>query len=401
MKNISRVFALLLVAVLVFVMVPVTFAAEIEAEPGQTLTVKFTVSSAAGTNGEISYSNRGIFSSVNIDISANPAGGQATTEKFYLFPSVNGNITIGIVVTVKNSAQPGDRCDITISYEDTDDTGNVMTERKYVTNTVVIKAKETEPKPTEPQPTTPTKPTPTQPTTPTKPTPTQPTNPTRPKPTEPTETVPEIDYTELLRQIGIAENLNEPEYTKDSWAPLPPLVEAGKELLTSDSQEAVDAGAAAIAEAIANLVRLNFGVLDDAVNDAEQMTNSNTLGQICNRLHDALARAKELKQNGGSQEEIDALAEEIEKILAEAQAALEELTKEPEPPAEIIKEVTKEVEPTDPYCNIPIHKIWPILFFISLGLNLLLLLLLLLALKKKKKDEKDDTPMVDYDPNDD
>lgn len=404
MKNISRTLALLLVAVLVFMMVPVTYAAEIEAEPGQTLTVSFSFSQAYTVNGQFSYSNKGLFSSVSYDTSSSGLAGNVTNEYLYIY-SLSEEATSGavkVVVKVSPDAKPGDRCDITLRYE-TGDIARNMSDPKTTTHTVVIKApatEPTEPQPTEPQPTTPTEPKPTQPTTPTKPKPTQPTTPTKPKPTDPSETEPEIDYTELLRQIGIGESLNEPEYTKDSWAPLADALEKGRELLDSDSQAAVDAGAAAIAEAIRNLVKLDFGGLDSAVEAANQMQESNTLGQICNRLHDALARAKELKQNGGTQEEIDALAAEIAKILEEAQAALAELTKEPET-VEVIKEVTKEVEPSGPYCNIPMHKVWPILFFISLGLNLLLLLLLLLALRKKKKDQKDDTPMVDYDPNDD
>ena len=405
MKNISRAFALLLVAVLIFAMVPVTYAAEIEAQPGQTLTVKFSFSGVYSVDGQFSYSNKGMFSSVSYDTSTSNMAGSVVNEYLYIY-STNGaqavSGSVGVVVKVSSSAKPGDRCTITLNYE-TGDVNGTMSSWKSMSQTVVIPAqssseKPTEPKPTEPKPTDPTQPQPTIPTqpTPTTPKPTTPTKPTTP-PTDSTETEPVIDYTELLRQIGIAENLKESDYTKSSWAPLAEAVAAGKELLTSDSQADVDAGAEAIAKAISNLVRVNYTDLIAAINAAEQMQQGSTLGQICNRLHDALARAQELLSGEGDQDEIDALAAEINKILAEAQEEMGKMSQ----PVEVIKEVEKVAEPSGPYCNIPIHKVWPILFFISLGLNLLLLLLLLLLLKKKKKDQKDDTPMVDYDINDD
>ena len=47
------------------------------------------------------------------------------------------------------------------------------------------------------------------------------------------------------------------------------------------------------------------------------------------------------------------------------------------------------------------HRVWPILFFISLGLNAILVAVIGMAAAKKKKNAKDDTPLVDYDIGDD
>ena len=60
-----------------------------------------------------------------------------------------------------------------------------------------------------------------------------------------------------------------------------------------------------------------------------------------------------------------------------------------------------EVEPEGDYCNIKIHKIWPILFFVSLGVNVLMGSVIVALVTRKKKNRKDNTPLVDYDIDDD
>ena len=64
---------------------------------------------------------------------------------------------------------------------------------------------------------------------------------------------------------------------------------------------------------------------------------------------------------------------------------------------EVEKEVEVEVEPSDDYCNIKIHYVWPILFFISLALNLGFIALIVVYVVRRKKNQTDDTPLVDYD----
>jgi predicted GTPase len=86
-------------------------------------------------------------------------------------------------------------------------------------------------------------------------------------------------------------------------------------------------------------------------------------------------------------------------LLDELQKAILDLTKV----EEIIKEIEKivEVAPKDPYCNISMHYVWPILFFISLALNVGFIVLIIVYFARKKKNQTDDTPLVDYDIADD
>jgi hypothetical protein len=77
--------------------------------------------------------------------------------------------------------------------------------------------------------------------------------------------------------------------------------------------------------------------------------------------------------------------------LAAALADLEQALKDLVGKTEIV-----EVEPSGDYCNISMHYVWPILFFISLALNLVFAGVAVYLFRRKKK-ESDDTPLVDYD----
>ena len=61
--------------------------------------------------------------------------------------------------------------------------------------------------------------------------------------------------------------------------------------------------------------------------------------------------------------------------------------------------VSKQVSvlPEDEECNIPMHQVWPILFFASLAFNIAAVVVIMVILLKKKNLHKDDIPLVDYD----
>ena len=67
---------------------------------------------------------------------------------------------------------------------------------------------------------------------------------------------PVIDYTELNKQIDIANGLNKEEYTEESWAAFEDALKAAIEARKSDDQTVVDATAKALEIAIANLVKV-------------------------------------------------------------------------------------------------------------------------------------------------
>ena len=96
---------------------------------------------------------------------------------------------------------------------------------------------------------------------------------------------------------------------------------------------------------------------------------------------------------------MDEAAEKLAKLVEGIAAELEKV-RTPQV-VEVEKKVEVEVAPKGEYCNIPMHKVWPVLFFVSLAVNVALIVLIIVYISKKKKNQKDNTPLVDYDIADD
>ena len=62
---------------------------------------------------------------------------------------------------------------------------------------------------------------------------------------------------------------------------------------------------------------------------------------------------------------VDEAAANIDNILTRIRADLEEINT----PKIVEVKVPVEILPTDDYCNIPAHRVWPVMFFVSLVLN--------------------------------
>ena len=227
--------------------------------------------------------------------------------------------------------------------------------------------------------------------------------------------VPKADTTELEAQIAIAEGLNEIDYTEESWATLQAALSAGKRLLNSFSQTAVNNATAKLKDAIAALVKLDRAALIDAMNKADALFNKNADSKLWKDLHDAVVNGGNLLTSR-TQADIDAgvtallnaikaveallnkapetVIKEVEvtKIVTETVEVEKVVTEivEKEVPKEVIKEVPVEV---------PVEKtnaVWLVLFIISLIINLGLAVLVVLYFIKKKNNQKDNTPLVDY-----
>lgn len=204
-----------------------------------------------------------------------------------------------------------------------------------------------------------------------------------------------VDYAELQKQVNIAKGLKSTGYTTESWKNLTSALTSGKAALTSTSQKTVDAAAKALKDAIAALVKVDYTELQAAIKSVEQFKASEELIDLFSQLNSAVNAGKGLLTSG-DQSDVDAAAARINELLEEMKKALND--KEPQT---VIKEVEVEVLPKDDYCNIQIHRVWPVLFFVSLGLNAILVAAFVMMAAKKKKNAKDDTPLVDYDIGDD
>ena len=210
-----------------------------------------------------------------------------------------------------------------------------------------------------------------------------------------TEPVTEADTSRLVRQIAIANGLTEESFTRESWANLKSALEIAERARKGGTQEEVDYATAELSAAIAALVSVDYSALDQAITEALEFVREDTLYSLVDRLHAAIDEA-ELLRESGDQEAVDACTAEILEILE----ALKANQPKPQEPEVVIQEVEVEVPPSGDYCNMGVHRVWPIAFFVSLALNVVLAVILMIALKKKNY-RAEDVPLVDYDIDDD
>lgn len=368
MKITRKIIALLMVVSMLAVLVPAAFAAGSGAgtyKPGQTVKVSFSYNNETGVQGAFTFSNPDIFvedvKALNPTITGTGDYNPKTLTWMGWLPQA-GNIGIAFNLTIKDSAKEGDTCVITHTYEVTINDGMDVSETR--TESITITVGQADPKP----------------------------NPD-PKPDD-----PKIDYTELLKQIGIAQGLDEKLYTDESWEALEKALKEAKSKRTSKSQKAVDKAAQELKDAIAALVEMDYTALQAAMESAEKLAADNELAGLFQQLCAAMTEAKRLL-NVGDQAAVDAITAKILDLLAQITAKMEEMGKNQI--VEVEKEVLVEVMPGGEHCNIPMHKVWPILFWISLALNGGFIAFFVVYFTKKKKNRTDTTPLVDYDISDD
>lgn len=384
MKTMKKLLTLALtLALLAGVFTLGTFAADASAEAGQTVSVTLSFPNAYGVNGTLEYTNQGILE--NIKVTSNLVG-SCTATKY--FASGTELTTVNIIVTAKiaASAPVGASCTITAIGDVTvDDMGNLRD--GMATATITVKAAPApDPDPT-PTPTPEPDPTPT-------PTP-NPGNNTSGGNTTPgnntsggNQTGKAVDYTELNRQIEAAKALAKGEYTAQSWQDMQQALEAAEKLTTSRSQANVDAGAKALADAIAKLEKIDLAKLKAAISATEELLKDNDFAGKWDPMITALEAARENLESG-DQAAVDAAEKALTEALNGVKAALDEMKGE-----EKIVEVEK--EPSYAFCNIRFHKVLLVLFIISAVINVVFIVLLVLWLLRRKKNTKDSTPLVNY-----
>ena len=391
MKRFTKYVIALLVLCMIISVVPAASAAGYTGEAGQTVDVSFKVDDIKGIDGDITVADpHGIVKSAKIAKIETGLNKLFDDDTFFCDGGAADSVEIIFQVTLKDDAETGATCTVEIEYEVTlNDDNCTLSDMMKKTETITVVAAATEP--TEPEgpaatedPKDPEDPAATE-------KPEDPEKPTEPKPTEPAV---KIDYTKLQEQIDIALGLNKGDYTSESWAALEAVLAKAQAALNSGDQAAVDAAMQALADAIAALVPMDYSALEDAMAKVETFLGDSTVAGKLQELLDALKASKELLTSG-DQKAVDEAAALLEQLLGELEKAIKDLEKI----EEIITEIEKivEVEPTDPYCNIQIHYVWPILFFISLFVNVGFIALVVIYFVRRKKNQTDDTPLVDYD----
>ncbi len=371
MKHLKKAVALLLTLMIVLSLATAVSAEEGKA--GKTVTLSFAFTEIDSLDGKFTFSNMDIIDKVTYVNNLPGMDGSVVNDLCYMYSATKGGISgsVDVVVTLKKTAKAGETCVVTFEYNKSSDGGMTMI-AGTASKTITVVADST-------NPTNPTKPT----------------DPTEPS-TEATEPTVSIDYTELNRQIEIAKGLNQADYTKESWENLAAALNNALACTTSKSQAEVDAAAAALADAIAALVPMDYSKLLAALESATNLRDNDKLGQLWSNLLNLMNQGADMLTSG-DQEACDAIADQILALIQQIQDEMAALNN----PQEVIKEVEVEVPPKGEYCNISMHEVWPILFFVSLALNVVLAVLLFMALKKKKAKFADDTPMPNYDISDD
>jgi len=205
-----------------------------------------------------------------------------------------------------------------------------------------------------------------------------------------------LDDSAMKQQIGLVNGLIWSNYTAESWEQVTIAMTSAEEALEVKSQSLVDEALENLKSAVDGLVKMDFTELDRALLAVEEFSKTDAYGGLWVTLSEAVQQGRE-SLTGGDQAAVDAATQQILTVLAQMEA----MDAEREVPDVIIQEVPVEVPPTDEYCNIPQHRVWPVVACISIVINVFLLALIGVYVFKKRKTQRDDTPLVDYDIDDD
>ena len=205
-----------------------------------------------------------------------------------------------------------------------------------------------------------------------------------------------LDDTEIRRQVAIANGLNPAEYTAESWAAMQAALDEACEAMVGYNQIAADQAAEDLKNAIAALVRMDYTALEAVLSDVQKLLEENPQNGLWGKVLTACEEAKGL-MTGGDQAAVDAAASNLTQLYAELQTLMEGEGA----PEIVVQQVPVEVPPSDDYCNIAKHRVWPVLFFASLAVNGILVVVMVAYVSNKKRNQRDDTPLVDYDIYDD
>ena len=428
-----RVTALVLAFLLVAGVIPVS-AAEVVSKDGEAVVV-FEVSRIYSLTGTISIEDEHlIVESYDFRIADNGGmkGGNINGDTCFLYetanPALARTVKLEVVVRLKSTAAKNQKCTVTLTYEKGVDEKGLKVEPGVMSMDVVVgdRSNQNVQTPDDDSETN-TSTDPTTATDPSDPVDTDPTNPTNPTTggnntntnntntntstsnknnnttssnktnTSTKETEPAVDYSKLEKQIQLAEGLKKEEFPEEDWKKFSEVLEEAKKLADSKEQEKVDEAADKLQKAIATLVGVDYTRLRAALDAVADASREPVLSALWYQMLDLLNNAEEL-MDSIDQAAVDQGAVQIEELLEAIKKAAQEIQTDPQT---VVEQVPVEVTPGEEYCNVGIHKLWPILFFVSLAINVALAVIIVIYLLRLKKNRQDDTPLVDYDISDD
>lgn len=383
MKFGNRIIALCAAVLVLVMMVPAAHAVDnASVDAGTVAELTFTFSDVYNVDGEFSISDpKNIVSSYTVTVAE--AGATTATvsgNRLWASPAaepVRTTVRMKVEVTIKAGAAPGATCTVNFSgiYGDANKAAGNEQEA-YQSATVTVKGTSAV------QPTTPE-------------------TPVTPKPPTTTPNTPassggqgssKVDYTELNKKIAIAEGLNPEEYEKTSRESLTTALEEARKALSSSNQTAVSNAAQKLQNALSGLKKMDYSKLQSALGRADNLLVSEQTVVLWQKLADAARKGTGLLDSG-DQAAVDAGTAELTEILDALEKELGIIQKT----QVVVQEVPVTVLPDNDYCNISSHHVWPAMFVASLVVNVMLLGVIAFMVIRRIRNQKDDTPLVDYD----
>ena len=359
-------------------------ATEFSVDSGAVVTLDVPLANIWGFEVDsISFSNESMVASLSFDDTDLPRalGGDCTNNHpYYTASSVVPSAVFHILV--KTAGSPGDSCTVTVSYKTSVSEGDAIVTKTPAPLVYQISIKQNTPAPTTPTTPQPTTPPATQPTTPSATTPTAPTVP--------------LELDELNNQIAVAEGLEQDKYTATSWESLKSALTTAYSARKSGSQKKIDQAAAGLKDAIAALVKMDYMTLTGAIDAAKALLADVEAGALWAELDNALTDATNLLSSA-DQAQVDAAAQRLVDAISAVQRHLAQ--KDDVPTETLPKPTIPDV--VEQRCDYPSHKVWPVLFWVSLALNIACGVLIGTYIFAKIKNRKDTTPLVEYDIEDD
>lgn len=342
---------------------------------GEKASIPFYVN-AYGCSGSFDLDNAGLFSG---DLTVAESNGTVDVgQKSFSFHSANKDIKgFTLSGTVKSSAKVGDKCEFTVTYTSV---VNFPEKTEGLVKKIVVEVikKDT---PTTSSTTSTTQ----KPSTPTK----RPTSATQKPGTN-------LNKAELNRQISIAESLIKTDYTYDSWAVMESALKTARAALYATTQREIDQAALALKNAIAALVKIDGAALRELLAMVREFLAEDDLASIWGELLSAIEEA-EAALVSGDQARINAAYDALKAAFEAFKAKIAALGED----KIVIQEVEKAAECDEACHKWSTHLLWLILLIISAVLNVGFAVLVILYFIKRKKNAADNTPLVDYNINDD
>ena len=390
MKKFHKILPVMVLALVVlFASIVRTEAAE--GKPGQTVSVSFTFNDVRGIDGNFVFSNRDMFSDVSY--SSSFPGARFNNDKIFYSTSSAGtsNGTVTVTATIKSDAAVGSTCTITLDNINITDanTNSVYSGSKSEVVTVVKEpvSNQTQVQISGNDSTQAGNQTSNQ-------SQTQTQSDNQQSVTTSSGNKSTVDLTELKKQLEIANGLEQNKYTKASWDAYTVALNNAKSALNSGSQSKVDDAALSLKNAIVSLVEIDYSKLQKAIDEANSYMDSDATAALIKQIMTAVNNGSTLLDSA-DQAAIDNAADEINKLLEQALEGKSSASSVNTGGNTVI------AEPAYDYCNITMHKVWPILFFISLAANIVLVVLIVLSVRRKRIRTGEDMPLVDYDIEDD